>query len=76
MIFVHFSESKKVREMYGLGMLLTEVSPIDDNFNYLKTDVVMMLYCIMHISLRSNTAKTNRLESSSKKYCTTFTPFI
>lgn len=72
MILVHFSESKKGWETNGIYGL-TEVlhAPKDNNFKYLKIDVVMMLYCIIHIALRLfirfNRAKIKRLQSSFKK---------
>lgn len=74
MILVYFSESNRGWEtnvIYGLGILLTEFLPINNNFKYLKIDVVMMLYCIIHIALRLfirfNRAKIKRLQSSFKK---------
>lgn len=69
-ILVYHSKSNRGWEtngIYGLGILLTEFLPIDNNFKYLKIDVVMMLYCIIHIAFRL---------LIQKKSCTTFTPFF
>lgn len=38
--------------IYGLGIFLIEFLLIDNNFKYLKIDVVMLLYCIIYMLLR------------------------